>query len=102
MKKYRIYVGLNHQHTRKPVASTTMAKIILANILKTHGISGATMFSAVGVWEGITEPTTIIEIVDTESSIDTEKIKSICEEIKDTLNQNAVMVEKTEANVVFI
>lgn len=102
MTKYRIYVGLNHKHTMEPVTSKTMAQITISNILKVYGIDGATLYNAIGVWEGTKEPTIIIEIVDTENDIDKELIQDFCNEIKELLYQDCVMVEKINANVDFI
>ena len=68
MKRTRIYIG----HRRGNAAYAYKGynwpighvRNIILSTLKNLGISGATLISAEGVWEGETEDVTIIELLD--------------------------------------
>ena len=104
MLKYNFYVGLNDKHTCRQEVSTEKAEMILSEILLDEfRVYGFTMINCKGVYkmetgEIVSENTIKIEIV-SDSAIPAD---CIVEEIKNRLNQESVMVEKTEKNVSFL
>ena len=105
MLKYNFYVGLNDKYTCKQEVSTEKAEMILSEILLDEfRVYGFTMINCKGVYkmentgEIISENTIKIEIV-SDSAIPADRI---VEKIKNRLNQESVMVEKSEKNVYFL
>lgn len=105
MLKYNFYVGLNDKHTCRQEVSTEKAEMILSEILLNEfHVYGFTMINCKGVYkmetgEIVSENTIKIEIVFSDSAIPADRI---IEEIKDRLNQESVMLEKSEKNVSFL
>lgn len=104
MLKYNFYVGLNDKYTCRQEVSTEKAEMILSEILLDEfHVYGFTMINCKGVYkmetgEIVSENTIKIEIV-SDSAIPADRI---IEEIKDRLNQESVMLEKSEKNVFFL
>ena len=105
MLKYNFYVGLNDKYTCKQEVSTEKAEMILSEILLNEfHVYGFTMINCKGVYKMentgkiVYENTIKIEIV-SDSAIPADRI---VEEIKNRLNQESVMVEKSEKNVSFL
>ena len=105
MLKYNFYVGLNDKHTCRQEVSTEKAGMILSEILLDEfHVYGFTMTNCKGVYKMentgkiVYENTIKIEIV-SDSAIPAD---CIVEEIKNRLNQESVMLEKSEKNVSFL
>ena len=105
MLKYNFYVGLNDKYTCRQEVSTEKAEMILSEILLNEfHVYGFTMINCKGVYkmentgEIISENTIKIEIV-SDNAIPADRI---VEEIKNRLNQESVMMEKSEKNVSFL
>jgi ribosomal protein S28E/S33 len=71
------------------------AESIVIDLLKRHGFRGATLYKGVGIWEGNNEDNLTIEI-DT-GGIDRGDINDLAEDIRQALNQEAVLVVKLPA-----
>ena len=99
MKKFTIIAGLNDQYTKKQEITITEAYNRIITALKNHGADGATFTECKGVYihnDGtpVFENSIKIELL----FIEYEAVKAIADELKNTLNQEAVVIEVTEIN----
>ena len=93
MKKITLYVGLNDQDRKVQVIDTLEATKIVINILNANGISGATVFNAMGLYthddgKVVIENTLRVELFEGER---VDVLKAI-EQIKIALNQESVVL----------
>jgi hypothetical protein len=93
--KYIITVGANN--TTKQVE-----RDLLETVLERHEIEGASLVDIIGYWRAEKEPAVRVEVIPTKDTQDMEYFKNLCLDIRDTLSQQAVMLEVTEASVDFI
>lgn len=95
MNKYILYIGMNDKDTKKQNITVLSAREIIMNTITATGLDGATISEAVGIYKHedgtiITEQTLRVEIL-----FATDKhIKSICDTLKQVLNQESIAVEK--------
>lgn len=104
MIKYQMFVGLNDKDTKQQEITSVEAYKVLTNIVK-QAFNAFTIYEGNGVFthengEMTIEKTLIINIL-LEKSNDKE-INKIISQIKTTLNQESVMLEKSTQNVMFI
>lgn len=93
MQKYYIYIGSNNE-THK-LETEQAIKIISGHF------EGFTMYEVIGYWKGSKEKTLKVEIVAENNAGDIAIIKMI-KELKESLKQDAIMLEKIESNTIFI
>lgn len=99
---YNLYVGLNDKDTYEQTYTDDEAMELVREIV-TNIVGGATFSKSYGYWvdefgNPTNESTIIIKITD--STDDT--IEGICMQINAALNQNCIMVEKTESKIAFV
>ncbi len=71
----------------------------LASIVAKY-FDGATLYNGVGLWQGDTEYSTVIEIIG--SRADANKIQALANEIRTTNYQQAVLVTARKLNAVIV
>ena len=92
MQKYYIYIGSNNEthQLESDEAIKTISKYF----------DGFTAYEVIGYWKGTQEKTLKVEIV-ADPAKDTEVVKMV-KELKASLKQDAIMLEKINSNSVFI
>ena len=103
MNKYILYVGMNDKDTHTQNINTLSAREIIMNTITGIGLDGATVSEAVGIYKHedgtiVTEQTLRVEIL----FANDKQIKSICETLKQVLNQESIAVEKQIINSTLI
>lgn len=104
MLKTTVFVGLNDKMSLRQEINTARAVSIVSTLLIAHGVNGATISPAKGVYKMdnngavIVENTLRIEIVNPAVNLLTGAIISI----KKALNQESVLVENTDITSDFI
>lgn len=103
MIKYNIYVGLNDKDSKKQEISTRRAKEEAIKILNDNNITGLTMYEVMGVFKHedgsvVFEKSLKVELLEVE---EVDVLRSI-EELKRTLNQESILLEKEKKEVNFI
>ena len=93
MEKYYIYIGSNNE-THK-LETVEAIKII------SEYFEGFTAYEVIGYWKGSEEKTLKVEIV-TEDKAGHIAIIKMIKELKISLHQDAIMLEKIQSNTVFI
>ena len=96
LKRFDIYIGCNvdgkEKHTRAEVRS------IVGQALTELGFSGCTFTEAIGMWQGESEQRVICTVcTDREQAI-----YVVAGLIKDRLQQESVMIVKSEPQITFI
>lgn len=71
---------------------------VVADILEAYGVNGFTIYPVQGYWMGKAEQSFKIEI----AGISYIKASKICNELRDTYNQDAVMLTNPDGRVEFI
>lgn len=94
MLKFTIIAGLNDQHTKKQEITTNEAYNRIITALKNNDVEGATLTECKGLYihqngEAVFENSIKIELLFITEAI----AKAICQELKITLNQEAVVLE---------
>ena len=97
MKKFTIIAGLNDKDTKKQEITIDEAYTRIITALKNNGADGATFTECKGVYihdDGtpVFENSIKIELL----FIEYEAVKAIANELKNTLNQEAVVIEVIE------
>ena len=95
MKKYIITIGANN--TTKEVERNK-----IESILESHLVDGASLIDTVGYWQGEKEPSVRVEILPTRDNQGDDYFKSLCLDLRDRLEQQAIMLESVESNIDFI
>lgn len=95
-EKITLYIGLFDKDTKKQEVDTKQAFNIINNILLQY-TEGATIFLGDGIYKHI-DKTTVIEknIIVILYDVTRETLNKILKEVKTALNQEAVLVEKTQ------
>jgi hypothetical protein len=92
MKRYRIYVGrvggTGHESSRWHHEAVTKAAADL--------FQGCTTFESVGVWKGMLEPSTVVEIVDISGDVTRPQIDHAATVLAEAFRQDAVLVTVEE------
>lgn len=70
----------------------------VAALFTKYGIDGFTIYEVQGYWQGKAERSFKIEIASDTSVI----VKKVCEQLRDTFNQDAVMLTNPDNSVEFI
>lgn len=101
--KYNIYIGLNDKDSKKQEISTRRAKEEVIKILNDNNINGLTMYIVDGVFKHedgqvVQEKSLKVELIEVEEK---EVLKSI-EELKKTLNQESILLEKEKKEISFL
>lgn len=96
MKKTTLYIGLNDKDTKAQKIDTVEAIKIIYNLLLAHGIDGATLYNATGIYKHdngqiVIENTIRVEMIEAPDNLVTGAIISI----KAALNQESI-VKQTE------
>lgn len=95
-EKITLYIGLFDKDTKKQEVDTKQAFNIVNNILLQY-TEGATIYMGDGIYKHI-DKTTVIEknIIVILYDVTRETLNKILKEVKTALNQEAVLVEKTQ------
>lgn len=95
-EKITLYIGLFDKDTKKQEVDTKQAFNIVNNILLQY-TEGATIYMGDGIYKHI-DKTTVIEknIIVILYDVTRETSNKILKEVKTALNQEAVLVEKTQ------
>lgn len=82
---FKIYVGCNYENGG---FSRDTVKSYITDEMKNNGLNGGTIFDGVGIWQGETENTEIVEIY---GSVKLWKsVKKLCKALKKDLNQYSI------------
>ena len=92
MKKINFYIGSNNK-THELEKDKALA-------IMSEAYEGMTTSELVGYWKGSQEKTLLVSIVCEE--VDYTLVKSVCKQINNKLQQDAVMVEILDSNTLFI
>lgn len=95
MTKYRLYLGLNRQDGS--AVDRDQALLWLTAQLSIREIKDASFFDGVGLWEGMTEPCVILEVL---ADLALRPLKTIAQLYKHEYHQSCVIV--TVESVEFI
>lgn len=91
---YTLYIGTNDKDTYEQIIPTDQAKHIVDEIC-TKYVNGFTVLDAIGTWNDddgvITHENTIMCYLD---DVDEKTLHVICDEIRQALNQNTVLIQK--------
>lgn len=95
-EKITLYIGLFDKDTKKQEVDTKQAFNIINNILLQY-TEGATVYLGDGIYKHI-DKTTVIEknIIVILYDVTRATLKKIVKEVKKSLNQEAILVEKTQ------
>jgi hypothetical protein len=107
---YRIYIGTGvnlPRHYRNPDGTPDLQHIEaqVEFSLDARDIFGATFIRATGVWKGVTEPTLIVELLDTDPESDcgiTFKIGGLAQRLRIVFTQESVLVVAQRVEATFI
>lgn len=99
---YNLYVGLNDKDTYEQIFDDDYAMETVRNIV-TKIVGGATFSKSFGHWvdefgNETNETSIVVKIVGTDDA----HIERICGELNHILNQNCIMVEKSESQIAFV
>lgn len=92
--KVVLYIGANN--TTKVVDMP-----ILTAVLDEH-LNGYTIQKSTGVWCGDTEPSVVVTILYTGIQYDARKVRDMVVILKDTLKQDAIIMEIAPTKLIFI
>lgn len=102
MLKFTYYVGLNDKDTNRQYYSRAEARALIIETLLSHGIEGATLYDAKGIWIGVSEPTIVIEVLIEDGRLQGDTIRAVAYELKQRLHQRSIMVTQDRVSVDFI
>ena len=95
--QYTLYIGLNDKDSYEQFIPTDEAKQLTDAICAKYA-SGFTIEDAIGAWSDekgvVTHENTIVCYL---NEIDEENVHRICEELRQTLNQNTILIRKEYA-----
>ena len=97
------YIGLNDKDTKKQEISSEKALEIIENVFDTFSEYGATIYDCKGLYKHtngykVRENTIGAFTID----LDRETIKQICKVLKETLNQESILVVNEHVDVEFM
>lgn len=99
---YNLYVGLNDKDTYKQIIDDDNAMNLVRDIVS-NIVGGATFTKSFGYWvDEFGNETSESNIVVKITATDDEHIERICAKLNHALNQNCIMVEKTESKITFV
>lgn len=93
----KLYIGLNDKDTKKQEHSLESFKIVLDFILLEHGYEAYTVEQVQGCYKCNTENTLIVTLVNPKAGLN-----ALCDDIKQSFNQECVMMERYNASVQFV
>lgn len=93
----KLYIGLNDKDTKKQEHELETFKTVLDFILFEHGHNAYTLEQAQGCYKGDTENTLIITLINVSKDI-----KILCDDIKQSFNQECIMIEQYKSNIAFV
>ncbi len=92
--EYKLYIGLNDGETNAPVYTAAQAREMVGAICLKH-VNGYTATEGVGGWvDQKARPVYESTLIYTIFGASQQQIKTICDDILKTLNQNAILIEK--------
>ena len=99
---YNLFIGLNDKDTYEQIVDDDFAMQTVRDVVS-NIVGGATFTKSFGHWvdefgNETTESTIVVKITAT----DDEHIERICKILNSKLNQNCIMVEKTESQIAFV
>ena len=99
---YNLYIGLNDKDTYKQIINDDFAMQLVRDTVS-NIVGGATFTKSFGHWvdefgNETSETTIVVKITAT----DDEHIERICAKLNHALNQNCIMVEKSEVQIAFV
>ena len=99
---YNLYIGLNDKDTYEQIINDDFAMQLVRDTVS-NIVGGATFTKSFGHWvdefgNETSETTIVVKITAT----DDEHIERICAKMNHALNQNCIMVEKSEVQIAFV
>lgn len=96
--KYTFFIGLADKDSKLQVISTIDGERIIERVFAKHGVDGATITGARGIYvhksgEVVTEETIVVQVFEFGEPI---PVRDICEDLKVMLNQESIAVERRE------
>ena len=99
---YTLYIGTNDKDTGAPVRSYEKSKELVGEVCQKY-LEGYTLSDAKGYWVGDDgKPCSEETIVCYVSGIDDASVQKLAKEIGQELNQNSVMVTKSQVQTSFV
>lgn len=98
--KHTFFIGLNDKDTKIQQVNTIDAGRIVERVFIAHGVDGATISGARGVYKHddgtvVAEETIMVQVFEFDSPV---PVAAICADLKTLLNQESIAVESTETN----
>lgn len=93
----KLYIGLNDKDTKKQEHNIESFKTVLDFILLEHGYEAYTVEQVQGSYKGDKEETLIVTLVNPKAGL-----SALCDDIKQSFNQECVMMKRYNASVQFI
>lgn len=98
--KHTFFIGLNDKDTKIQQINTIDAGRIVERVFIAHGVDGATISGARGVYKHdngtvVAEETIMVQVFEFDSPV---PVADICNDLKALLNQESIAVESTETN----
>ena len=102
INNYNLYIGLNDKDTYEQIINDDFAMQLVRDTVSGI-VGGATFTKSFGYWvdefgNETSETTIVVKITATDDA----HIERICAKLNHALNQNCIMVEKTETQVAFV
>lgn len=96
--KYTFFIGLADKDAKLQVISTIDAERIVERTFAKHGVDGATITGARGIYvhesgEIVTEETIVVQVFEFGDAV---PVRVICDDLKAMLNQESIAVERRE------
>lgn len=98
--KYTFFIGLSDKDAKVQVIGTIDAERIVERVFASHGVDGATITGARGIYvhhsgEVVTEETIVVQVFEFGEPV---PAKDICSDLKTMLNQESIAVERRETD----